>query len=180
MEQDPEGFKAGDRNLYRYVGNDPVAAIDPSGCGIGDNTGINIIHQESTATNYQVTAVARAIQIASGGSPPGNGTVQPGDPDFARVPDVTKLPPMPWTPTYASHGEAAWETPVTGTDYALKLYFEGGRYWIAVVRPTASWGHRWDGVQYWGWKIFTIGGLTGYTYVNYNNAVGVVGQIPGG
>jgi RHS repeat-associated protein len=29
--QDPLGFKAGDGNLYRYVGNDPTDAVDPLG-----------------------------------------------------------------------------------------------------------------------------------------------------
>jgi RHS repeat-associated protein len=29
--QDPKGFAAGDTNLYRYVGNDPTAAADPTG-----------------------------------------------------------------------------------------------------------------------------------------------------
>ena len=31
LEPDPEGFKAGDSNLERYVGNDPTNATDPSG-----------------------------------------------------------------------------------------------------------------------------------------------------
>ncbi len=31
MSQDPEGFGAGDANLYRYVDNSPVADEDPSG-----------------------------------------------------------------------------------------------------------------------------------------------------
>jgi RHS repeat-associated protein len=31
MSQDPESFTAGDTNLYRYVGNDPTADVDPSG-----------------------------------------------------------------------------------------------------------------------------------------------------
>ena len=30
---DPVGFIAGDYNLYRYVGNQPIARIDPSGQG---------------------------------------------------------------------------------------------------------------------------------------------------
>jgi RHS repeat-associated protein len=30
MEQDPIAFTAGDANLRRYTGNDPVNAIDPS------------------------------------------------------------------------------------------------------------------------------------------------------
>ncbi|HTU16977.1 MAG TPA: RHS repeat-associated core domain-containing protein [Gemmataceae bacterium] len=31
LEQDPIGFDAGDADLYRYVGNNPTNAIDPSG-----------------------------------------------------------------------------------------------------------------------------------------------------
>ena len=31
MEQDPIGFAAGDSNLKRFVGNDPINAVDPSG-----------------------------------------------------------------------------------------------------------------------------------------------------
>jgi hypothetical protein len=31
MQEDPTGFDAGDVNLYRYVGNDPTNATDPSG-----------------------------------------------------------------------------------------------------------------------------------------------------
>ncbi len=31
INQDPIGFAAGDANLYRYVGNSPTNAIDPSG-----------------------------------------------------------------------------------------------------------------------------------------------------
>ena len=31
ISEDPIGFASGDANRYRYVGNDPVAATDPSG-----------------------------------------------------------------------------------------------------------------------------------------------------
>ena len=31
FEEDPEGFDAGDANLFRYVGNDPTNETDPSG-----------------------------------------------------------------------------------------------------------------------------------------------------
>jgi len=31
MQDDPEGFAAGDMNLYRFVGNNPTNATDPSG-----------------------------------------------------------------------------------------------------------------------------------------------------
>jgi RHS repeat-associated protein len=37
ISKDPIGFEGGDVNLYRYVGNDPVDWVDPSGlfCGSG-------------------------------------------------------------------------------------------------------------------------------------------------
>src|SRR5262245_6790788 len=31
MSEDPKGFAAGDVNLFRYVGNDPVNRVDPMG-----------------------------------------------------------------------------------------------------------------------------------------------------
>ena len=31
MSEDPDGFSAGDSNLYRYVNNGPTDATDPSG-----------------------------------------------------------------------------------------------------------------------------------------------------
>jgi uncharacterized protein RhaS with RHS repeats len=35
MSEDPTGFSAGDANLYRYVFNDPVNLVDPTGEVIG-------------------------------------------------------------------------------------------------------------------------------------------------
>ena len=31
LEADPIRYRAGDPNLYRFVGNDPVSRVDPSG-----------------------------------------------------------------------------------------------------------------------------------------------------
>lgn len=35
MSEDPKGFDAGDYNLFRYVGNDPLDRTDPMGLGFG-------------------------------------------------------------------------------------------------------------------------------------------------
>lgn len=38
IQKDPIGLKAGDTNFYRYVGNNPLNSVDPSGldtCGVG-------------------------------------------------------------------------------------------------------------------------------------------------
>lgn len=35
VSQDPTAFSAGDSNLYRYVGNHPSYAVDPTGLGGG-------------------------------------------------------------------------------------------------------------------------------------------------
>jgi RHS repeat-associated protein len=39
VSEDPSGYKGGDANLYRYVGNNPVNGIDPSGLSILVNPG---------------------------------------------------------------------------------------------------------------------------------------------
>jgi uncharacterized protein RhaS with RHS repeats len=36
LSEDPLGFKAGDENLYRYVGNGPTNDVDPMGLAPGD------------------------------------------------------------------------------------------------------------------------------------------------
>jgi hypothetical protein len=40
LSEDPLGYAAGDANLYRYVGNNPVNAADPSGLQSGNHTGL--------------------------------------------------------------------------------------------------------------------------------------------
>src|SRR5690606_15572785 len=40
LSQDPIGFGAGDANLYRYVGNQPLIYVDPSGFAKGSPGGL--------------------------------------------------------------------------------------------------------------------------------------------
>jgi RHS repeat-associated protein len=47
MRQDPKGFEAGDKNLYRYVGNAPTNGTDPSGLEI------NIAITSKVVTQYE-------------------------------------------------------------------------------------------------------------------------------
>jgi hypothetical protein len=41
ISKDPIGFAAGDANLYRYVGNDPVNSIDPDGRKVYDGPSVD-------------------------------------------------------------------------------------------------------------------------------------------
>ena len=48
LSQDPTGFKAGDANLYRYVGNSPQNFVDPSGL---DAAGVSFSGRTGPAGN---------------------------------------------------------------------------------------------------------------------------------
>jgi RHS repeat-associated protein len=56
VSRDLIGFDGGDWNLYRYVGNGPVAAVDPSGLSIGTPPTDEQLYEECVALcwkNYQ-------------------------------------------------------------------------------------------------------------------------------
>ena len=63
LSEDPIGFNAGDANLYRYVFNNPVNAIDPLGLGetllIGTGVNLNLIFGAEAS-------VALAIDLDTG------------------------------------------------------------------------------------------------------------------
>ena len=62
LSEDPSGFSAGDMNLYRYVGNNPLVYVDPSGlCGIKtsadsylSNTSRGSRHSRGTRTDIGI------------------------------------------------------------------------------------------------------------------------------
>ncbi len=74
MGQDPMGFAAGDSNLYRYVGNRPFSATDPTGLsGIWDTvkTGMGAVssaaHDAGNMFAYSGAALSGAVQGAGDG-----------------------------------------------------------------------------------------------------------------
>jgi RHS repeat-associated protein len=69
--QDPMSFAAGDTNLYRYVGNSPTNAIDPTGTDIylktGNNTGnpINDAIHQSVCVDIWDSSGTKKIGVAA-------------------------------------------------------------------------------------------------------------------
>lgn len=132
LSEDPLGFNAGDSNLYRYAGNSPTNATDPSGT-------------EFTLSPEAVSAVKFVVALFSGGeggndwsdpnvpsgpissvpsdpvasSPPITGTglsLPPGYPEPPLLP--TGLPPLPpeWqTPPFVPYAPPPWNPDPTGT-----------------------------------------------------------------
>ena len=68
-EQDPEGFAAGDNNLYRYVGNNPVNRTDPSGNDAVDyvpfGIGRKLQAKAEQVTNYASDKLNQAGEAVS-------------------------------------------------------------------------------------------------------------------
>ncbi|MFN7875399.1 MAG: RHS repeat-associated core domain-containing protein [Pirellula sp.] len=69
ISQDPIGFNAGDENLYRYVGNSPTNARDPSGLW---QSGDGKPSQMEVEIEYQLQKVAKSREILVGSVPPNN------------------------------------------------------------------------------------------------------------
>jgi len=52
ISQDPEGFAAGDTDLYRYVGNAPTLATDPTGTQTGFGGGLQVRMAQGRLADY--------------------------------------------------------------------------------------------------------------------------------
>ena len=52
ISEDPIGFEAGDANLYRYVGNGPTNAVDPS--GLEENVSVSLVSQDYSEGMFDV------------------------------------------------------------------------------------------------------------------------------
>ena len=105
LSQDPSGFAAGDANLYRYVGNSPTSATDPSGLGpiwslqpTGDVTIIGV------SSAYWSPSIA--IQQALGNEP-----ASPESPSYP-LPPITFNPQTPtdWNQVILSTSGAVYQT----------------------------------------------------------------------
>jgi RHS repeat-associated protein len=72
--QDPLGFSAGDTNVYRYVGNGPVDATDPSGCSPPSANAWAVAPPDNAA--YVTFSVSHGL-FGMMGSPVGTGTNGP-------------------------------------------------------------------------------------------------------
>jgi uncharacterized protein RhaS with RHS repeats len=83
ISQDPLGFEAGDSNLYRYVNNRPMDAVDPSGKEIRLYTRSVLGHRHVTVMVYD--PAARKIVMFDGGGSISCGT-QCAHPNPARHP----------------------------------------------------------------------------------------------
>src|SRR5262249_54882713 len=61
ISQDPKGFEAGDENLYRYVGNSPLDAVDPTGLAEFDWTISNDSYGSDAIDQVQNRALQQLV-----------------------------------------------------------------------------------------------------------------------
>jgi len=65
LQQDPIGFRAGDANLYRYVGNKPTNMTDPSGlAGWGRNAHCYPLHLGGSGSQPVIEVATEADHLA--------------------------------------------------------------------------------------------------------------------
>ena len=112
ISKDPIGFNGGDANLYRYVGNDPVNFVDPSGQVVANIAGAVVAGSVSALQGGSASdiAISSAIGFVSGGAGFVAGlagetlsALVTGDrlsPDSDKVPrrPPGQLPPQDYTP----------------------------------------------------------------------------------
>ena len=125
ISEDPSGFKGGDANLFRYVGNDPLNRIDPSGL------------------------MAKWAQPASRASVPAAGYAAIG-PGGVSVSGVTPLQPSTTTPTamptysLTSPGSSAPQSVVAQSRPSLVSQPYANLVTTGRVAPPAPMQSRWN------------------------------------
>ena len=110
LEEDPDGFEAGDANLYRYVGNDPTNATDPSGLK-GQFTTSSTTPGGVLYNFFQSRGPELMPEVVSPG--PGNGNFSRGEviqsmPGAGNVHSLPR-PPRGWTQHNSSGGQIIQE-----------------------------------------------------------------------
>ncbi len=69
LQEDPMGFEAGDLNVYRYVGNNPVNRTDPSGMAAAqeqqsvDSIGLSLLRGGQIATRTMLSSGANVARF---------------------------------------------------------------------------------------------------------------------
>jgi RHS repeat-associated protein len=82
MSPDPEGFTAGDDNLYRYVGNNSTNATDPTGRWLlAENKAAADAWIQTLAAHHQI----RAIQVPLGNSRYSRVLLLPSKESYSRI-----------------------------------------------------------------------------------------------
>jgi hypothetical protein len=207
LEEDPDGFKAGDADLYRYVGNDPTNFTDPRGTvAVGNLLARLAGEEEIKETPFYARqpeikfAVERrvrsqvdkrlapfAIKLAVDKGLASLGVkgvdVRLGDDLKAKITKSgydairTSLGGK-LTEATTKSGDKAWAAPLGG-NWELKIYLKGGNYSVAVGHKTDSIDHYMDTIK---WALKRTRERAGSfvdltTYPNGGNAEEYLGKI---
>ncbi|MFN7813650.1 MAG: RHS repeat-associated core domain-containing protein, partial [Planctomycetia bacterium] len=105
VNEDPSGFKGGDANLFRYVGNDPLNQVDPSGLGAVWTSGA-----KASVPAAGWAALGQGAMLATSGSrplvtPQAYASLRPPQPAPAAAAAAT-FSPTPATAITVSGGSA--------------------------------------------------------------------------
>ncbi|MFN7812127.1 MAG: RHS repeat-associated core domain-containing protein, partial [Planctomycetia bacterium] len=108
VNEDPSGFKGGDANLFRYVGNDPVNQVDPSGLAAIRTSGA-----KTSVPTAGWAALGQGAMLPTSGSRLSSGSATP----VALPPAVAR---SPYQSVYRTEVERI-ETPSAIAGNAMRL-----------------------------------------------------------
>jgi RHS repeat-associated protein len=160
LGRDPDGFSAGDANLYRYAGNDPVNRVDPSGkrvlvpeCNFLERSFFGSVKPDTDKRPYSGTSDILREQIYSaynlaGQSPRG----RLGFSDYSRVKGreygtvdlFDGLPAAVWgmvDKTVRSNRLSKLLSTALNEDLVIQGYHDAAHNWLVWSEPEETWGY---------------------------------------